>query len=65
MLDSKENSYEGVATNTLEKFKIYIESYLELKTSIALQNNSAEIITKEMLCDKLFSRVVKILGTKH
>jgi hypothetical protein len=64
MLDSKENSYEGDATNTLEQFKRYIESYLDLKTSIALQHSSDEIAKKDMLCGELFSRIENILGTR-
>jgi GAF domain-containing protein len=64
MLDSKENSYEGDATNTLELFKKYIESYLDFKTSKALQSNSDEIAKKEMLSNKLFSRIEKTLGTR-
>ena len=63
MLDSKENSYEGDPTKTLKQFKEYIESYLDLKVSIDLQNNPEEIAKKEMLCDNLFSRIEKILGT--
>jgi hypothetical protein len=64
MLDSKENSYEGDATNTLEQFRKYIESYLDLKTSIALQRSSDESAKKDMLCGELFSRIENILGTR-
>jgi len=63
MLDSKENFYEGDSTKTLELFKNYIESFLDFKTSIALQSNSNEIELKEVICSKLFSRIEKALGT--
>ena len=64
MLDSKENSFEGDATQTLEQFRKYIESYLDLKTSIALQSNSDEIEEKEVVCGKLFFQIENILGTR-
>jgi len=63
MLDSKENFYEGDSTKVLELFKSYIESYLDLKTSLALQSNSNEIALKEVSCSKLFSRIENALGT--
>jgi hypothetical protein len=64
MLDSKENSYDEDATNTLEQFKKYIESYLDLKASLARKSNPDEIATKEMSSNELFSQIEKILGTR-
>lgn len=54
---------KGDPTKALNQFKEYIESYLDLNVSIDLRSHPEEIAKKELLCDKLFSRIEKTPGT--